>query len=424
LQADWTQFRYDAAHTGHNAAERTLRASTVGRLRRAWSIVLPGQSLTSPTVASGRVFTTTVRASLRAYSVANGRGLWVARFRVLAGFGSAPAASDKLVSIGGHTVRTSDGTRVWGRSGLDEFSPTVAGGRFYSLSGHMLPRSLVALSPASGKILWSLEMPAYTFCFFCAPAVADRRVFGVGVEEAGGGGEPRAVSSSVVIAHDAGSGKRLWRTPILEQAPELGISAPSSVAVADGLVFVAAAVKEHDLDRRYAVLALDAVTGDERWRADVGASRFLSGTMPAVAAGIVFYASPDGYLYALRATNGRRVWRSAPVRFSWVDPAVAGGVLYAARTGEVRALDAATGRQLWRASDRGRVNSIVIASGALYVTRLLGPLENPTTSLLTKYVLRGSSHDEPPLPIAAAVASRRWGRELTPPRVDSLFPTA
>jgi outer membrane protein assembly factor BamB len=71
---------------------------------------------------------------------------------------------------------------------------------------------------------------------------------------------------------------------------------------------------------------------------------------PAVAAGLVFVASADGYLYAINATTGGKVWDF------WIgqginSPTIANGKVFITSTsGSVFALDMYTGSEVWRQS--------------------------------------------------------------------------
>src|SRR5204862_1295410 len=69
----------------------------------------------------------------------------------------------------------------------------------------------------------------------------------------------------------------------------------------------------------------------------------------AIANGVVYVGSGDGFLYALDLATGARRWRydaGSPVSSS---PAVGGGLVFAtARDGSVFALDEATGTRRWR----------------------------------------------------------------------------
>jgi len=146
-----------------------------------------------------------------------------------------------------------------------------------------------------------------------------------------------------------------------------GASCLSAPVVTEGLVCAA----RTDAGQ---VVALDATTGKQAWCVSLG-SRIDS--PPTLYRGLCFVGCHEGYLYALRASDGQLAWRVriAPwerrmVAFGMVEsvwPVVGtvvihNNVLYAhaGRTSEsdggiaVVALDPATGRQLWgRASAPG-----------------------------------------------------------------------
>ncbi|HET6428534.1 MAG TPA: PQQ-binding-like beta-propeller repeat protein [Phycisphaerae bacterium] len=136
----------------------------------------------------------------------------------------------------------------------------------------------------------------------------------------------------------------------------------SQPTVAGGKVFVA-------LTQAQQVAALDARTGKEAWRFHAPARL---GAPPTVHKGLCLVGCHDGWVYALRADDGKLVWRfrAAPaerriVAYGQVESAwpVTGGVLIAGekayviagRTTEadggvyVHALDPATGKALWSA---------------------------------------------------------------------------
>ena len=95
----------------------------------------------------------------------------------------------------------------------------------------------------------------------------------------------------------------LWRVPV-----EGGYS---EVAVGGGLAVTLAKLGADDF-----VLALDAATGRERWRARLGATYAGHGgsddgpiSTPALAGGAVFALGPHGQLIAVDAASGRERWR-------------------------------------------------------------------------------------------------------------------
>lgn len=154
------------------------------------------------------------------------------------------------------------------------------------------------------------------------------------------------------------------------------------------------------------LLAVDAVTGAERWRVEVGG---YVGT-PAVADDIVI-ASGGGVLYALDTLDGTEVWSastSAPSLFSdgtiddgvlyiggydgfvyaidpvtgdlywefqtggrnWISPAIADGIVFArSDDGLLYAIDAVTGEEVWTATIGwdNESSSPAVADGAVHV---------------------------------------------------------
>ncbi len=166
----------------------------------------------------------------------------------------------------------------------------------------------------------------------------------------------------------------------------------SSVAVADGRVYVAAAEGE----REYA-FCLDAATGKELWRADLGL-RFPQGEFgdgpratPTVVDGKVYAVGGFGILQALDAASGKQLWSvdlpktfGADVpRFGYSpSPLVDGGLVLADAGGPEKslvALDAGTGELKWSvaAGPAGYSSPIAVTLGGVkqYLITRLGSAE-------------------------------------------------
>jgi len=100
--------------------------------------------------------------------------------------------------------------------------------------------------------------------------------------------------------------------------------------------------------------ALDAATGDLRWKFKTGDVVHAS---PAFVNGVVFVGSWDSYFYAVDAKTGKEKWRfhggEDPLIHNQVgfqsSPAVIDGTVYTGcRDAQVYALDAVTGKEKWR----------------------------------------------------------------------------
>ncbi|MEU3396991.1 outer membrane protein assembly factor BamB/tRNA A-37 threonylcarbamoyl transferase component Bud32 [Streptomyces filamentosus] len=150
-----------------------------------------------------------------------------------------------------------------------------------------------------------------------------------------GGGVYLADHLGTVYALDATTGQDRWRI-----ATEQRQSA-EPVLVADGNVHVGSGS---------ALYTLDAVTGTPRWRFAAGAE--LVGA-PVVADGRVHFGSADHVLYTLDATGGQLRWKLATGGEITGSPVAKGGVVYACSKDRcVYALDAAKGTATGRGAAR------------------------------------------------------------------------
>ena len=155
--------------------------------------------------------------------------------------------------------------------------------------------------------------------------------------------------------------EELWRyTPKAPAAPTAAVAAAGQVFVAfdDGVV-----------------VAMEAATGRQRWRARTGGAVHFP---PTIDSGRAYVGSADGWVYCLNAATGERLWRYrvAPVdrkipvydRLSSTWPVasgvlVAGGVAYAAAGiahydgTHLVALDATTGQLKWHNGTSGTVST-------------------------------------------------------------------
>jgi outer membrane protein assembly factor BamB/predicted MPP superfamily phosphohydrolase len=185
---------------------------------------------------------------------------------------------------------------------------------------------LVALDTRTGGVRWRRQLgdPSARWSLG-APAVADGRVY--------------AGSANGVDALDARNGERLWHTAL---ASSDWAASWSGVAVGGDVVVIGAANDELHL------AALDAATGDVRWRHE---GRDIAGVTatPVVEHGLVLAVRAPGWLTAHALVDGARVWETAlddawPVALAVTDDRA----LVRSSTGSVGAHALDGGVLLWR----------------------------------------------------------------------------
>ena len=214
-------------------------------------------------------------------------------------FNSAPIESSPLLKgkrlfvgtwdHGVYALNAKNGKRIW-RFGADDQVNTSAaywkGRVFIGSDGG----TLYALSAKTGRLLWS-RSDAREF-WYATPTVAYGRVY-VGNTD------------GTMYVYGAKSGKLLWARP-------LGSYIYGAAAVYRRKVFVGT------YDGKF--YALDAATGDTRWQIDAKGAVHAA---PTVMDGLVYYAicstcgseaqravaGGTDSTYAVRARDGKRVWR-------------------------------------------------------------------------------------------------------------------
>lgn len=266
----------------------------------------------SPVVGGGLAFAGSGDGHVYALDAESGRERW--RFRTGGRVRSSPALVDGTLYVGSfdgilYALDARTGAERWRHAtegttllsanfGYDrrsiQSSPAVVNGVVYvgSRDG-----SLYALSARDGSRRWRYAHDATSWAI-SSPSVRDSVVY--------------EGSSDGHFFHTlrASDGRELWRV-VSEH------SVWASPVAAGPIVYIA----EGGYDARGAglVRALDAATGEERWRYRVGGGVLSS---PAVGDGILIVGSDDGGVYALaggpRALKRVVFWDSLVVRFAFV----------------------------------------------------------------------------------------------------------
>ncbi|MGJ5815943.1 PQQ-binding-like beta-propeller repeat protein [Paludibaculum fermentans] len=261
------------------------------------------------------------------------------------------------------------GFRDWGPASLAGTtilagSPTGRGGLF-------------AVDMATGKLKWS-HRPVFstgTASVSTPPAVAGGVVI-----------TPYAAAyPGAVVAVSLETGKELWRG----LDPVQG----AAVAVSGDLAFI--------LAKNGTLYALDVATGRERWKTVLSARRAGCATRPVVREGTIYLtadadetpgdkAKPAGsYLFALDARTGQERWRYravVPDEYSAAclrQPVVTSDTVFAAGGTRLYAVDRATGTDRWKSIEvrrpvEGREHGVevhgLVEAGSLLIGMTPGSL--------------------------------------------------
>ena len=260
-------------------------------------------------VASFEVFVTgnpnTFRGHIVALDAATGAERW--RFYVTAGDATQAA-----------------GVSIWSSPAIDTERGVayIGTGQSYGLPASPLSDSLLALDLQTGEEVWHTQFTADDAWTLAQPTGLDADVgampnlFPVNGKDAVGVGD----KAGTYRALDRDTGEILWEAPLTPGGTQGGVMA--SAAVADGTVYVTSNDASRDAD----MAALEADTGEEVWRAQLGAHV----TGPVTWANGVLYVSDDsGRIAAYDAADGSRLW-SYDVPFPAAGGiAVVDGVVYA-----------------------------------------------------------------------------------------------
>ncbi len=244
----------------------------------------------SPTVEDGTVYVGSADKKLYAVDAETGRLRW--SFAAQGSIRSSPAASEGTVYFGSwdgnvYAVSAESGEKVWSHeTGAPiQGSPAVAGGKV--IVGSRSARVL-ALDAATGEVEWT-HLHADGSWVESSPVVEGGVVY-IGSSDA-----------LALLALDAGSGTEVWRfktggwswsTPVVTNEVVYIGSISAFPYYFPGVSLVAG------------FFAVDRQTGEERWRMTPEAVEgYVTGGVfaaPVIEAGIVYVASLDGRIHAIR----------------------------------------------------------------------------------------------------------------------------
>lgn len=338
---DWPQFRGPTGQ-GH-ATERGLPLEWSETRNIIWKTPVPGLGWSSPVVADGRVWLTTVVESKER------RGRLSASLRALA---FDVATGREVVNV--EVFRLDDAGYVNPKNSRASPTPIVDSERVYV---HFGAEGTAALS-TSGDILWTTRLRYESQHGNGGSPVLYRDLLIVNCD--GNGGD------AYVVALDTATGKTRWRTSRRRPADQ-AYSTPLVITVnqQDQLVSVGA----------YRAAAYEPLTGQEIWRVSYG-DGFSNVPRPVFGHGLVVIATgfqtpslmavrPDGKGDVTRTHVAWTITRGAPYTPS---PLLVGDdVYYVSDTGVLSLADLPSGQVVWQQRLGGNYSaSPVLADGRIY----------------------------------------------------------
>jgi outer membrane protein assembly factor BamB len=312
------------------------------------------------------------------------------------------------------------GHRDWGPTVIS--GTTIIGGNSTNRGG------LFAIDTITGKLKWAFKptgtasgnpgvwtMPAVSDGLAIAPMGNTLMAVTIATGREAWRGPQTAQSASVAVdggiafvlgedtnfrAFDAATGKEKWALPF----PARGSCASVPVAKGGSVyvsrnVLVKAADANHPADYARHLMALDASTGQERWRYPASsAGRVNICVDEAVVSGNTYFAIDGVTLYAIDLATGRDVWPPIEIRapydgreraFRLSGLVDAGSVLIGVTQVALVAIDKATGQRAWLIPGQYRQDerSVGVAGGVLYVEG--HPGAKPTTETSGRIVYQG-----------------------------------
>ncbi|WP_254522004.1 PQQ-binding-like beta-propeller repeat protein [Natrinema caseinilyticum] len=321
--ASWPQLQFDAANSGNADTSGPAKP-----LHTAWRFQSVGEygCASAPAMADDTL-----------YFVSNDTG----------DGGTADGGYSGIV----HAVDAS-GTERWRtRTTVAQSSPAVADGNVF-VAGRGGP--LLALDASTGDQRWSFGDAS---TFEGSPTVADGTVFLA----------TSASDDGLVFALNAADGTVKWSAGADVPGSPMEVTA---VAVANDVAYFGVGTDASE----GALYAVDAETGDRRWRVDFPRVGRHPGNLapPTIGNGRVFFATNNA-LFAF-GSDGTEQWREeirgfTPRFYTEQSPAVADGAVFFLDGDGLIAVDAATGGRLWQFDPSSVTvsSSPVVADGTLYV---------------------------------------------------------
>jgi len=237
-------------------------------------------------------------------------------------------------------LRTTPSEKFAVDNGNRDWGPATIAGNVIVAGGPSGRGGLHAVDLSTGKLKWTYRPADINGSVSTRPAiVGDLAIAAFG-----------AANPGAVIAVSLATGKAVWRGPDAD--------AKATVVASNDMVYVQ--------DKNANFIALNALTGKEIWRRTFSRKHFCV-SRPAVFDGVVYVSGgvdavpsdaskPEGFdLLALDAKTGQERWRQrAEAEYGTAgvclrEPVITAATIYAAEDRRLYAIDRASGRDKWKA---------------------------------------------------------------------------
>lgn len=255
--------------------------------------------------------------------------------------------------------------RKWRISvGEGHASPVAAGGRLFVFARQGENEILRAVDPAGGKVLWTSSHAApYTV----NPAATKHRKGPKSTPVADGGRVITFGISGILSAHDAATGKVLWRKEFGKEYRETSplYGAAMSPIVEQGLV-----IAHVGSDDAGALTAFDAGTGVVRWRWTEDGPGYASPVAVSLGGRRQVVTQSVRNIVSVDAKDGRTIWKipfTTPYAQNSVTPLVLGDKLIISGLSNGTMCVDGAGKVVWHNKELGMyMNSPVTVGETIY----------------------------------------------------------
>ena len=353
-------------------------------IRERWYQQQPGYGLARPGVAAGVVFFGTGDGQIIARSQATGAAIWAAKVagEQIGGANMVVKNDVLVVPISHETVALASGTgrELWRYAA--PLDTTGVNGVAYPgqvLRTHITADDRTVYIPAWGASVSAIDLQtgARKWVWEPNPTPSDTSVRGrfrsgsQGVAVSGDTVYPTAwhfldaggaAAEAWLVALRASTGTELWRATMPQYTG--GAFVGGAPVVSGGLV-IFETIGGHEY-------AIDRFTGAVVWEYKP-ATNHATAAQTELYDGIVYHDGGDGFIYALRAIDGSRVWRSAGGVITSRDMLVTDRRLIYTDGRTIHILDRRSGQELLQAqqprtSDPFFASAAAYESGEIFVT--------------------------------------------------------